>query len=539
MPKPLSIEEFVAAKSAVPVTSETNNTATQPLSIEEFVSKKSAIPAKRPDKKLTIDAFKYASPLQNIARGDGKSNIEVAKGAAKGALETLYGASAFNAGPIGRAMLDSAPALKEQVEKYVKPAMTPTNEAQQFGKASESVAEMVLPGVPATKLAKPVLNAGIDSLAVARQKKVTDAVGRVLQGDAKDIETGRKVLSNVDIKGVKSYEDLAKRLDEQVGAISSKYDEALEAKGGTRTLENLDFKTTVGGQTVRQNYVQDALDQLETYYVKTNNITEATKIRQLREKAITSGLNPKEINDIARLHGRDLNAFNASGELASGLSKKAAENTRSGVKATVRDLFADNLGKAADSELTKLIRVRDLAKDMSEKVTDLQQKIMARGLGGRVARLVVEAADILSGGFVKGLGRSLLVPRGQGYNVLNALDLEKQLAKNLKLIQKAGSPDASEQTIIQALEQFIKNNTGKLPLLLPEKTKTGLKLPSAPIQLGRGADTSGVRMVPAETAFSPKFTLPMGKPKGSPENPFIMPPAELGTKLPPNLRKPY
>lgn len=317
-------------------------------------------------------------------------------------------------------------------------------------------------------IAKPIIK---DAFAASRQKKITDSIGRVLQGDAKDIETGRKVISDLDVLGVKSYKDAADRVNEKVGLVSSKLDEALGTNKATRVLDNLHLSSTVGGQTLKQNYVKDALDQLEGFYSKVNNQPGIAQIRQLRSKAEQAGLNSQELNNLAKLHGRDLNAFNANGELASGLSKQAAENTRTGVKATMRDLFGNNISKAADSELTKLIRVRDLFKDMSESVNTLKQKTQNRSLGYRAGRLLEQASNILTLGTARGFIHAMF-PSNVGLKTLNALDLERQLGKNLKLIKQAADPKASEESIIKALEQFIRNSGEKIPLMLPAPGQT-------------------------------------------------------------------
>lgn len=529
MPKPLSIDEFVQKKST-PVASGSTGTNAQALSIEEFAKKKSAAPTttaatapKKPSllKEIGIgmarlpvraslnvmgavdavrgifgneEAGRRAIKLQNegidsptfghlTAIGNtGKGFVADVKDAVGAGFE---GASYI---PVVRGPAVGAQILKGSIMQGLKRGAVEGaiggtlagagNEMQNTESTPTDIVKSAVTGGAIGTAGGAIIGGGtaavpsvIAARAVAREKKVTDAIGRVLQGEIKDIETGRKVLSTIDMSDVKSYKQGEERLNEQIRAIRTAQDKALETNKATRVLNNLNLKTTVGGETVQQNYVKDALDQLETYYTKTNNAKGIATVKGIRQQAESGGLTAKEINDIAILHGKDLNAFNASGELASGLSKQAAENTRAGVKATSRDLFGNNIARAADAELTKIIRVRDLFKDMNEKVNTLQQKIQQRSLGNRVGRLVEQATNIVSMGTARGFVEAI-VPRGMGYKTLNALDLEKQLQKNLKLIQRAENPFSSEQDIIKALEQFIRN-AGEQPVLaLPAPGQT-------------------------------------------------------------------
>lgn len=524
MPKPLSIDQFVAAKSA-PIATNTNGASQGALSIEDFAKKKSTSTKKTGKKdssllkdigvgitRLPVRASLNIGTAIDAARGilgnkeAGERAIRIQE---QGIESPTYGEirpigmtgqgfgadvkDVFGAGleassyiPVARLPALGAQTIRQGIKQGAK---TFAKEGAVAGGLAGAGTEMQRPESTLGSIAKSTaIGTGIGTLggavlggataaplsaialrAANRQKKVTDAIGRVLQGDMKDIETGRKALRQVDMSDVKTYKEGADRIREQIGAISRGVDDVLETDSTPRMLDTLSLKTTVGGETVEQNYVRQALNQLEEHYTKVNDIAKATQIKQLRQKAETVGLTLKEINNIARQHGVDLNAYNMNDELASGLKKQAVENTRKGVKATTRDLFGNNITKAADAEITALKRVEKLFNDMAEKVNDLQQRVMQRSLGAKVGRLAAQVLDVISGGFLKSFGRTLLIERGGGAQVFNALDLEKQLAKNLKLIQKAVETNASEQTIIQSLEQFIKNTTGKAPLLLPEK----------------------------------------------------------------------
>lgn len=292
--------------------------------------------------------------------------------------------------------------------------------------------------------------------AAKASEEVDHLAGIITQGEKeKDIIAAKNALANIDVKGIKTYKDLKNIIDDKVEHLSSKLDDVLDTKSDTKSIGELEVHTKVGDQTVSHNYVNDALDQLENFYKKTNNVTNETRISQLKSKAESDGLTIKEVNNIAREHGKSLNGFNANGELASGLSKQAAENTRDGVKGTARGLFGDKVYNDTDAQIGNLIRTRKLVEDVIEKTTDLKNKIQERSLGAKVGNLIGKVINTLGLGSPKGIVEAL-IPRGQGFKVMNALDLEKILQKNLNKLQDLASSDLSESELVNRLEDIIK-----------------------------------------------------------------------------------
>ena len=106
------------------------------------------------------------SPIKDVAIGFGK-----------GLAQNIAIAGAQNAGPVGKAMLDNAPAFKENIESFNQSAHA-TNKMQQVGKALEIGAEVLSPFVVA-RLAG--LAAKVPSVAakVATSISETGVVGAV------------------------------------------------------------------------------------------------------------------------------------------------------------------------------------------------------------------------------------------------------------------------------------------------------------------------------------------------------------------------
>ena len=321
----------------------------------------------------------------------------------------------------------------------------------------------------------PVATEGFQSIKNSYNKVSKDVdtlAGTITQGKTGDIANAKKALSNIDISGVKTYQDLGTRLDEKISNLSTKLDDVLSTRSDVRKLDDLAIQTRVGEQTVKHNYVEDALTQLRDFYDKTNDFSNASRIEQLIQKGKNQGLTIKELNDLAREHGNKLNAFNLNGELASGVTKQAVENTRSGLKGTARRLFGDKVYQAVDEQLSSLIKTRSLIKDVEEQVNKLRQKVNPRGKAERFGRLLAQVLDKLTFGGTSGFLRSYLVPSGGGLKTMNALDLEAQLQKNLRQIQRLTEGDLTEVQLIREMEKILNKPPAPIAGYLPALGQT-------------------------------------------------------------------
>ena len=314
--------------------------------------------------------------------------------------------------------------------------------------------------IPASlKAVNAVRNLHVERAAKAA-REFDDLAGRIIQGTPDEISSAKKVLSEIDGRGVKTYQDLGDALDNKIEIISGKLDEALDTEPYVKSLDELAVTKKVGDAEISHNFVNDALKQMDDFYTKVNDIEGKARVQQLLAKGQKEGLSIREINDLAREHGRKLNGFNANGELASGLSKVAAENTRKGLKETARRQFNSPLFKEADSELSKLINVRDNISKMELAVNKAKQKIRSPKLMERVGSLFEKALNIgtlgTSRGFLQAAGKAM----GTIGNPLrmDAVALEQMLAKNLTRLQKIADSDLPEDQIIQKLEQFLAEN---------------------------------------------------------------------------------
>lgn len=327
---------------------------------------------------------------------------------------------------------------------------------------------------PLIKAAKGSIDETIANRAAKAAGEVDRLAGAIAQGDAKDVGAVKNTLQQVDLSGAKTYADAAKAVDSHIASVAENTDRVLETDPTKKTLSDLSFNAKIGGETIEHNYVDDALKQLDEFYTKTNDLPGKAQIAQIRQKALTEGLTVKEINDIARVHGKDLSGFNASGELASGLSKQAAENTRKGLKATARGIFGDKIFKEADSAMADFIKTKGLFQDMADKVQTAQQKIRQMSLPQKIGDLFEKAVNVgtlgTSRGALRAAGNAMGVRTSE---TMSALELQKVLQKNITKINDIFEKGSAPETIIKKLQDFIDQSKNRLALPEPKSVPSG------------------------------------------------------------------
>jgi len=285
------------------------------------------------------------------------------------------------------------------------------------------------------------------------KKKVTDVVGEIIQGKSKDVEKGVKALSNLDTTSVKTYDDLGKALQTRISSLSKGVDKVLGQDVTPTKLNKLTTETkSTSGKVIKTNYVNRALTDLAELYAKIGDGAKAQNIKDLVSKAKKTGLTKLEVNNIAREYGQEFGskAFSKLGDPLTSVNAQLFENTRKGLKSVARKGIGSKEAQEIDSVISSMFNTSKLVQKNIEAVNKLQQKISDRGLLEKLGYVVSKTADVVTGGAVRGVIGGIL-PRGVGNKVFNALDLEKRLADNLKLINKALKGKTDDE-IVKILE---------------------------------------------------------------------------------------
>lgn len=285
----------------------------------------------------------------------------------------------------------------------------------------------------------------LDARRTARIAAATDEVdsvlGKIVQGKKGDIAKAKRALATIDTSDITNYTELSTKIDDGVEALARKVDDQLETAGKEiGVLKSDDFvqTTKVGKTTVKQNFVEDAIEQLDELYTKTKDPTNKARITELKNKLENDGLTLKETNDLAREYGREFasKAFSKrSGEPLTSINKQAFENTRRGVKRTIRSKMPDDVTRMLDERISDLINTRRLVSNVDEKVNKLWQRVQKRGLAENIARKSADIVNAATFNTVSGFV-SRLLPSNVGLKTMNYIDIEKALKKNLKKLDK-------------------------------------------------------------------------------------------------------
>jgi hypothetical protein len=265
------------------------------------------------------------------------------------------------------------------------------------------------------------------------------AAGQILQGtpqDAKKFVDNFKVL---DIKDVKTYSEFQNRIKSKVGELAQQVDADLAQDTTRKTLNDLNVTVqTKGGTQVRTNYVDTALNHLKEVYEATGDTVKKTEVDELINTATNEGLTKLEINDIARTYGREFGkkAFDKNGNALTSVNARLYENIRSGLKETARSGIGGVEAKRADKIMSTLYDIDNLVDKNVRAVNKLKQRFDERGIGYKIGSKVSQVLDIVSMGGAKGF-LQYFVGRGQGLKTLNAVDIENNLKRNLKVIEDA------------------------------------------------------------------------------------------------------
>ena len=303
--------------------------------------------------------------------------------------------------------------------------------------------------------------------------ELDNLVGTIAQGTKEDIAKAKNALTQIETEGIKSYGDLKGAFDDKIKAVSTKLDDVLDTDTTIRSMDELSVTTKVGNQNVKHNYVVDAFDQLDELYSKTNDPVALARLRQLREKADTVGLTIREVNDLSRQHGSEFKskAFSKLGDPLTSVNAQAFENTRSGLKGTAREQFKNQIYQEADEVLSDLLRTRQLVVQVDKAVQKLKQRVTERGLGEQAGRILFQVIDKFTGGGIKGFVQSF-IPRSGGLKIMNALDLERNLGKNLKKLENLLNKvdDLPEADIIKELNKLLRGDQDSTVFLNNQST---------------------------------------------------------------------
>lgn len=302
-------------------------------------------------------------------------------------------------------------------------------------------------------------------------KSAEGLAGEITQAkNARDIARSQKALTELDVTGVKTYDDLLTKVREEVKTTARQVDDELAKDTNLYKPKDLTVTATSdGGKPIKIDYVSRALNHLEEIYKTVGDDVKVANIQEAIAKYVKQGFTRQEVNDLARLYGQDApKGFSKLGDALTSKSAQASEAIRSGLKDVARSGL-DDTAQALDLKITNLKTLEGYTLKMQEAVQNLTNRVEERGILEQAGRAIGQVADIATGGFARSLFSKFLVPSNVGQKVLNSLDLEAKLARNLQLLQKAAT-ETTDEGIIRTIKQIIKEQprTEVKPIKAPQ-----------------------------------------------------------------------
>lgn len=298
-----------------------------------------------------------------------------------------------------------------------------------------------------------------------------DIAGKIFQAKPNQLDTMVKALEGIDTKGIKSSEDLFARLDTKAKSNTLAVDEALQKS--TDLYKPSDITKTIevkGGKPLKQDFVGTALDHLKELYEKTSDPTSQAKIMEKITKYKNEGLTAHEMNLIAREYGSEFGskAFSkTSGDPLTSVNAQSYENIRSGIKRTVREKMPDAGTKALDMNTSDLLDAIKLLKNVETKAQQAANKLKKAGLIQKVGAVFGKGIDIATGGFVKGMLKTLFNKAGSGVDeTLSAIQIKEGIPKLIKAFEKVEKmKDLKAANVESQLKEIFKD-------FIPEQTSS-------------------------------------------------------------------
>ena len=280
-------------------------------------------------------------------------------------------------------------------------------------------------------------------------RNADDIVLQITQAtDKREVKNLMDALSEFDLSKADdvTFESLATNANNKIAVLAKATDEI--AWKAWAIVDDLAVVTTkewddlllniweVPKWAIVRNYVKEGIELLKGHY---DEIWDNQMVLELQALASKKVLTWKDINRLAKIIPSDqaLNPFKTTGMPKTWVLAQRVENLRKWLKTTLRQLDPQNteILTQLDSRMSKLIGLRNQMQQNMVWLQKLKNKIVPRTVWEKVGRVLSNVLNTLTmwtrQGFVTGSLRGNV-----GNKILNYIDVEKQMAKNLKLLNK-------------------------------------------------------------------------------------------------------
>lgn len=259
-------------------------------------------------------------------------------------------------------------------------------------------------------------------------KKINELAQRVAQPTKEfKIPSVETTLKTINPSKINTYKELSTTLEASIDSDLSKVTAELLKDTTKYRLENFNLDKGFG---VKTNPVKDAIDSLEELGQKTSNTNLLLEVGQIKTKLAKGEFTQNDVNELAKKLGTYKNGFSQSGELLKNTNAIKAENTRKQLKEFARDGMSKDV-RDLDIKASNAIVTKELSDRMANLVRVRLQKSRDTGLLQKALGTAVDLTDSLTARIVSTTIRRF----AQRSTSLNPIEIEKELQRNLKLIE--------------------------------------------------------------------------------------------------------
>lgn len=280
----------------------------------------------------------------------------------------------------------------------------------------------------------------------ATESEVAAAANRIIKSKVEDLPKVTDALKNIKVKDLSSYTDLHKTLNASIDFHSRAQDDFLrflDWDHQTMSMKRIplsQFDEThnlalSGTQTV--NHVKSALSNLHDFYSKTKDVDGISKIESLMASAQDQGLTRLEVNDIARMYGREFDSFYKSGSPIESVEGILNKNTRIGVKDAVKRHMTEPQKaafKQRDSLISNMMTTRRLAQKGMDGVNNLLGSAKVLPPTSPLGKLASKIATTIHDNIILHVKELIGNKR---ITTVNWLERQERMQKDLKIISRA------------------------------------------------------------------------------------------------------
>lgn len=291
------------------------------------------------------------------------------------------------------------------------------------------------------------------------QLQAEEATSRILQWETKDIIPALKTFNKIDLKDVNDYKWLWDKVNTNLKNIVETQDELLKAKWTILNIENATKTINTSKWKITTNPIKNAIDDIDRVILDTWEDLYALKFWDDTIWDITSRIKNwqwtiKDYNDLARFYNSEFKSkiYTKKWDAKDSIIADRYENNRIWIKNFVRDNLWDDILKQLDLDYSNAAKTKQLIEKAIEWVNKLEQKIKQWWLWEKTGRLVARAIDISSMWTIRWF-LTWFLPSNIWNKVNNWLDIQWELRKNIKLLQKATNQPTKSN--LQKVDEFL------------------------------------------------------------------------------------